>query len=98
MGAMPTTDVLILGVARQGPSIMPAGMTTERDPVTGLRWVRTPTLQPLSPEALRYEDGELVRPGDVIRVALEPTEVQAPFVEAAAWDFQDQAPQRMRRL
>ena len=34
------TDVLVLGIARVRSSYSVAGMTTEPDPVTGLRWVR----------------------------------------------------------
>jgi hypothetical protein len=94
---MPTTDVLVLAVARQPGGLMLAGMTTERDPVTGLRWVRSALSAPLTLDDLRYEDGTLVRPGDVVRLDAQPVP-SAPHVESATLDFEAQPVQRVRQL
>jgi len=37
---MPVREVLILAMSRMRSGICAAGMTTERDTVTSLRWVR----------------------------------------------------------
>lgn len=96
---MQTTDVLILAVARQPGGLTIAGMTTERDPKTGLRWVRpVPEGGSWSPDMLRYADDSLARPGDVVRLALGPAEVAAPFVENAAAAPGDGPLERVRQL
>jgi len=97
-GTMPTTDVLVLAVARQPGGLMIAGMTTERDPVTGLRWVRSTMSAPLALDDLRYADGTFVRPGDVVRLATESTESPAPHVESVALDLEAQPVERVRQL
>jgi hypothetical protein len=96
---MQTTDVLILAVARRGGGLSIAGMTTERDATTGLRWVR-----PVAEEGrwslddLRYADGTLVRPGDVVRLDLAAAEGLAPFVENAVAVPSEQSLVRVRQL
>jgi hypothetical protein len=96
---MPTTDVLVLAVARQGSGLVLAGMTTERDPKTGLRWVRPiPPEGRFDPEMLHYEDGSLVRPGDVVRLPLGAPEAAIPHVENVPVELDDQPLQRVRRL
>ena len=77
---------------------MIAGMTTERDVTTHLRWVRTPPLDPLGLDELSYPDGELVRPGDVVRVQLGPARSEPPYVENVLLDTQAEPLQRVRRL
>ena len=83
------TDVLVLGIARVRSSYSIAGMTTEPDPVTGLRWVR-PLKQglPLTRDDLHYEDGAPIRLGDVVQIDLTEPRPQAPYVEnvIANWD------------
>src|SRR5688500_20324459 len=96
---MPITDVLILAVARRGGGLSIAGMTTERDATTGLRWVRpVPEEGRWSLGDLRYADGTLVRPGDVVRLDLAPAEGLAPFVENAVAVPSEQSLVRVRQL
>ncbi len=95
---MPTTDVLVLAVARQPGGLMIAGMTTERDPVTGLRWVRSALSTPLSLEDLRYADGTIVRPGDVVRMEAQGAEAPPPHQESVVLDFEAQPVERVRQL
>ncbi|HSH80821.1 MAG TPA: hypothetical protein VLA19_20010 [Herpetosiphonaceae bacterium] len=96
---MTTTDVLILGVARQSGGLMIAGMTTERDPVTRLRWMRlAPSDVPLEPDELRYADGSLVRLGDVVRLELGAGRPQPPHVESVDLDLSSGQIERVRRL
>jgi hypothetical protein len=85
------TDVLILGLARTRSGITVAGMTTEPDPITGLRWVR-PIKQsgPLTLDDLRYDDGALVRLGDVVQMDLGESRPQPPHVENIAATFGEQ--------
>ena len=96
---MPTSDVLILAVARQPGGLTIAGMTTERDPTTGLRWVR-PTLGggPWQLDALKYDDGTLVRPGDVVRLALGPFQSPSPHIESVEADPGSEPLERVRQL
>jgi hypothetical protein len=96
---MPTTDLLVLAVARQPGGLTLAGMTTERDPKTGLRWVRlVPEGDPLQLDALRYQDGAVVQLGDVIRVDLGAPRPMPPQVEDVAVDLGDLPLERVRRL
>ena len=92
-------DVLILAVARQPGGLTIAGMTTERDPTTGLRWVRpAPPGAPLRLEALRYADGSLVRPGDVVRLPLGEAQPEPPHVENVVVEPGDAPLERVRIL
>ncbi len=96
---MQTTDVLILAVARQPGGLTVAGMTTERDPTTGLRWVRPiPEAGAWGLDDLRYADDTYVRPGDVVRLDLEAPEELAPYVENAVVDLGANRLERVRRL
>lgn len=95
---MPTTDVLVLAVARQVGGLMIAGMTTERDPETGLRWMRNALSNPLALDDLRYADGTLVRPGDVVRMDARPMPSTLPHVESVTLDFEAQPVERVRQL
>ena len=96
---MTTTDVLILAVAKQRGGLMIAGMTTERDPVTRLRWIRlAPADVPLELDELRYADGTLVRPGDVVRLQLGEARPVPPHVESVDLDLSDVPLERVRRL
>lgn len=85
------SDVLILGLARMKSGISVAGMTTDPDPVTGLRWVRPIKAgAPLTLDDLRYEDGALVRLGDVVRLDLLEPQPQPPHVENVTAAFGEQ--------
>lgn len=87
------TDVLILGLARVRSGIIVAGMTTEADPVTGLRWVRPikPDL-PLTLDDLRYDDGALVQLGDVVQLDLVEPRPAPPHVEQVVARFDGPLP------
>ena len=96
---MTTTDVLILAVARQPGGLTIAGMTTERDPTTGLRWVRpVPEGGAWTVDMLRYGDGSIVRPGDVVRLDLGEPEGAPPYVENVSVQLSPEPLQRVRRL
>lgn len=76
------TDLLLLAINRvSGDAVSIAGMTTEPDPVTGLRWARPVSAKPMSLEDLRYSDGSLPRLGDVVRMELGTADVQPPLIE-----------------
>jgi len=93
------TDVLVLGIAQTRSGWNIAGMTTEPDPVTVLRWVRPVKLDaPLALDDLRYEDGSMMRLGDVVRLDLQQPQPQAPHVENVAVDWGRHPPIRMRSL
>lgn len=82
------TDVLVLGMARTRTGLSIAGMTTEPDPITGLRWVRPIKASgQLTVDDVRYDDGSIVRLGDVVQLELGEPEPQPPFVEqvVATW-------------
>jgi hypothetical protein len=95
---MPIIDVLILAVARQPGGLTVAGMTTERDPKTGLRWVRLTADEPFQLEALRYADGALIRPGDVVRLELGEAAPMPPQVENVVAHLDGTPLQLARRL
>lgn len=93
------TDVLILGLAQVKNSMSLAGMTTQPDPVTGLRWVRPIKIGgSLTLDDLRYDDGLLVRMGDVIRLDLQEADSQSPFVENVPTIFGEEPPVLIREL
>ena len=68
---MPTQDLLILAVTKMLGGVCIAGMTSEPDPVTGLRWVR-----PIREYGhvllgdITTPDQEVLRPFDVVRFNL----------------------------
>lgn len=93
------TDVLVLGLARTRSGLLLAGMTTEADPVTVLRWVRPVGIdKPLTLDHLRYEDGSLLQLGDVVRLDVEAAPPQPPFVEAVLVHWDDRPLHRVRTL
>lgn len=93
------TDVLVLGLARTGSNaLLLAGMTTEPDPVTGLRWVRPTPDTPLTLDHLRYEDESVVQLGDVVRLDVEPASVEPPYVEQVRINWREEPLQRVRTL
>lgn len=96
---MPESDILILAVARQPGGLLIAGMTTEPDPKTGLRWVRpVPDSGAFELDDLRYADGSLVRPGDVVRLSLAEPQPTSPLVESVRVVLADAPLERVRRL
>lgn len=99
MDQLQTTDILLLAVARRPGGLMLAGMTTEPDETTGLRWVRpTPEGGAWDLDAARYADGTLPGPCDVVRLTIGTREDLAPFVENAPVAPPDGPLQRVRQL
>lgn len=93
------TDVLILGLTRTRAGTGVAGMTTEADPVTGLRWVRPIKAGgPLTLDDLRYDDGALIRLGDVVQIDLQQPQPQPPHVENVLASFGEQPLAFIREL
>ena len=93
------TDVLILGLTRTKSGTSIAGMTTEPDPVTGLRWVRPIKVgAPLTLDDLRYDDGALIRLGDVVQLDLGEPQPQPPHVENVTAVFGEQPLAFIREL
>lgn len=83
------TDVLVLGIGRVRNNYSIVGMTTEPDPITGLRWIR-PIKQgmPLTRDDLHYQDGAPIRLGDVVQVDVVQPQPQPPHIENVVvnWD------------
>lgn len=77
-------DLLLLAISRLPNGLAIAGMTTEPDPITGLRWVRPIGDSLLVLDDLRFADGSLARPGDVIHVELGEPLGAPPHVENVA--------------
>lgn len=94
---MPTQEVLILALTYMRSGICTAGFTTERDPITGLRWVRpvkehdTLTLQDMTDET-----GRVVRCGEVVALNLRAARPQVPHTEDWLTDFIYQRPRVLR--
>jgi hypothetical protein len=96
---MPVQELLILAVTKMLGGVCIAGMTTERHPLTGLRWVRpvreyghvllgditTPT-------------GTVVRPFDVVEFNFLQSRPVPPHAEDCIADFVHHRPRIVRRL
>ncbi len=92
-------DVLVLGIARVRNNYSLAGMTTEPDAVTGLRWVRPIKLgAPLTRDDLHYEDGAPVRLGDVVQLDLVQPQPQPPHIENVVVNWEAGPPLFIRDL
>lgn len=76
-----------------------AGMTTEPDPVTGLRWVRLAQKHGrVRMEDLTIPDGRVLRTFDVVEFNLIEPRPIPPRIEDWITDFDQQRPQLLRRL
>jgi hypothetical protein len=93
------SDLLVLGMARTKSGVTIAGMTTEPDPVTGLRWVRPIKASgSLTVDDIRYDDGSLIRLGDVVQLNLLQPEPTSPFVENVVAEWGQGPPAFIREL
>src|SRR5690349_8033067 len=92
-------DILILAVTRMRGGVCVAGMATEPDALSGLRWVR-PVKQHsgLLAGDIRYADGALMRIGDVVVWQLGPARPDPPHVEDVLVDPVRHPAQLLRRL
>ena len=96
---MPVQPTLILAVTRMLGGVCIAGMTTEPDPVTVLRWVR-----PVRDHGhvllgdVTTREGEVLRPFDVAELHLVRPRSEAPHTEDWITDFVQHRPRVIRRL
>jgi hypothetical protein len=96
---MPTQEILILAVTKMLGGVCIAGMTTERDPVSGLRWVR-----PIREYAhvllgdITTPDKKVLRPFDVVEFNLIRPHPDPPHTEDWITDFVHCRPCIVRRL
>jgi hypothetical protein len=96
---MPVQEVLMLAVTKMLGGVCIAGMTTERVPVTGLRWVR-----PIREHGhvllgdITTADGSVLCPFDVVEFSLLRPESIPPHTEDWVTDFVHQRPRVARRL
>lgn len=96
---MPGQEILILAVTKMLGGVCLAGMTTEPDPVTGLRWVR-PVCEGrhVLLGDITTPEGDVLRPFDVATINLLSSRPQPPHTEDWIVDFVYQPPRVARRL
>ena len=81
---MPRTEVLILAMTKMLSGICTAGFVNDRDPVTGLRWVRpVREFGTLLPGDMTDADGHLVQCCDVVE--LNPIPVNEILTRMNLW-------------
>ncbi len=96
---MPVREALILAVTKMLGGMCIAGLTTEADPVTGLRWVR-----PVRDHGhvllgdISTGHGEILRPFDVAELNLVRSRPKPPHTEDWITDFVRHRPRVIRRL
>ena len=96
---MLTQEVLILAVTKMLSGVCTAGMTTERDPVTGLKWVRpVKDFGTLLLGDLTDRHGMVIRPFDVVELYLVKPRPDPPHVEDWVTDLVRHRPRIVRRL
>ncbi|MGD8904028.1 MAG: hypothetical protein PVI67_10725 [Anaerolineae bacterium] len=90
--------VLILAIAKTLGGLSVAGMTTEHDKVTGLRWVRPIRERgPVQMADLTTRNHQVLRPFDVVEISLLRHRPVPPLIENWVTDFGDQ-PRILRHL
>ena len=96
---MPTVTMLILATARADDGLLVAGMTTEPDPVTGLRWVRLVRKDSrVGSKDLVTPEGRSLRPFDVVELSLLQPRPIPPRTEDWITDFERLPPRVIRHL
>ncbi len=96
---MPRQEVLILATTRMLSGICTAGFTTDRDPVTGLRWVRpVRDYGSLQPGDMTDAQGRTLQCCDVVELKLIEPRPDPPHVEDWLTDFVYHRPRLLRRL
>jgi hypothetical protein len=96
---MPKVTMLILAAARADDGFLVAGMITEPDPVTGLRWVRLLRERgPVQEKDLVKPDGPSLRPFDVVELDLLRPRPIPPRTEDWIADFEQERPRVVRHL
>lgn len=93
------STVLILALAKTLGGLSVAGMTTQHDQITGLRWVR-PTRErgPLQMSDLTTGGHRVLRPFDVVEIELLRPQPIPPLIETWIADFDRGCPRILRRL
>jgi hypothetical protein len=96
---MARREVLILAMTKMLSGICTAGFIRERDPVTGLRWVR-PVRSFCAVQAgdMTDVDGRLIQCCDVVELNLVEPQPDPPHVEDWMVDFVHRRPRVLRRL
>ncbi len=96
---MPVQQVLLLAMSKMLSGICVAGFTPERDPATGLRWVRpVREFDTLLPGDMTGAGGRLMQCGDVVELNLLSPRPAAPHTEDWVADFVRCRPRLARRL
>ena len=96
---MPIKEVLLLAVTKMLGGFCIAGMTTEPDPVTGLRWVRpVPEYGHVLLGDITAAAGQVLRPFDVVEFHLVRPKPDPPHAEDWIVDFVHNRPHVARRL
>jgi hypothetical protein len=96
---MPPQEILILAVTQMTGGVCIAGMSTEPDPSTGLRWVR-----PVRDHDhvllgdITTADGAVIQPFDVVELHLLRAQPSPPHTEDWIADFARHRPRILRRL
>jgi hypothetical protein len=92
-------ETLILAVTRMHGGVCIAGMTSDPDPVTGLRWVRpVREFGHVLPGDVTLEDDDLLRPFDVAELNLVRSRPDPPHMEDWITDFVRCRPRVVRRM
>jgi hypothetical protein len=96
---MPVQETLILAVTRMFGGVCVAGMTTEPDPISRLRWVR-PTREggQVLLGDITVAEGAVLRPFDVVELCLLRPHPAPPHTEDWITDFVHNRPRIVRRL
>ena len=96
---MAAETLLLLAVTRMLGGICVAGMTTEPDPVTRLRWVR-PVREHghVLPGDVTCAGGRLFQPFDVVELSLVRPRPILPHAEDWIAEFARPRPRLLRRL
>jgi hypothetical protein len=96
---MPVKETLMLAVTRMLGGVCIAGVTTEPDPVSGLRWVR-PIREGghVLPGDIITTRGVMLRPFDVVELNLLQPRPIPPHSEDWITDFVQRRPRIVRRL
>ena len=96
---MPITEVLLLAVTKMLGGLCIAGVTTEPDPVSGLRWVRPrPEFGHVLLGDVTTAEGQVVQPFDVVEFCLVRPKPDPPHAEDWVVDFVHHHPCVVRRL
>ena len=96
---MPVQEVLLLAITKMLGGLCLAGMTTEPDPVSGLRWVRpVPEFGHVLLGDVTTAEGQVLQPFDVAEFDLVRPKPDPPHAEDWAVDFVHSRPRIVRRL